>query len=295
MWSPDGRYLAYRRYTDCGGPRTAAAGRRDQRRGGQRARHVPARGMGHRVVAGFHARRGVGRRRSRRSASTGSTALGRRSSRCRPDGPGSGDHDPVWMPDGTSLMGSQRGTLPLDGSAPRQLPFAGRPYATYSPDGSHVAYSDRPIADGRAVRRLRTPGGVRGLGPGTPHGLRPAIGSRSRRRARQSVVHELRVARCGDRLGDTADRRGARNVPLGDRVLTAGRPHPLLEGRGPRSGERSLWSIGVDGSDARLVVAGTSAGSGWGGDHAAVPRSIQPVASPRSDQDRAVWSVGSDR
>ena len=49
-------------------------------------------------------------------------------------------------------------------------------------------------------------------------------------------------------------------APRGHRVLAAGRPHPLLEERGRAKGEPSLWSIGVDGSDARLVVAGTSQG-----------------------------------
>ena len=61
-------------------------GRRDQRRGGQRARDVPAprdgTSGGRRIP---HASR-CGTSRSRRSASTGSTALGRRSSRCRLDG-----------------------------------------------------------------------------------------------------------------------------------------------------------------------------------------------------------------
>ena len=84
MWSPDGRYLAYR-YEDCSNPESG--GRRDQRRGGQRARDVPrardGRSRGRRIP---HASR-CGTSRSRRSASTGSTALGRRSSRCRPDGP----------------------------------------------------------------------------------------------------------------------------------------------------------------------------------------------------------------
>ena len=68
----------------------AVVGRRNQRRGGQRDHDVPRAGVGYRVVARFHTRRGVGppaTTRPRRSASTGSTGLGRRSSRCRPDGP----------------------------------------------------------------------------------------------------------------------------------------------------------------------------------------------------------------
>lgn len=41
--------------------------------------------------------------------------------------------------------------------------------------------------------------------------------------------------------------------PQGDRILFS-----RTEDRG--AGESSLWSIGVDGSDARLVVAGTTFG-----------------------------------
>ena len=40
--------------------------------------------------------------------------------------------------------------------------------------------------------------------------------------------------------------------PQGDRML-------FSKDRGEK-GERSLWSIGVDGSDARLVAAGTGVG-----------------------------------
>ena len=78
---------------------------------------------------------------------------------------GSGDWDPVWMPDGTSLMvpNGSRIELPLDGGAPRPLPFPG--YASaFSPDGSHVVYAHSAVADGCAVRWIRPPGGVRGLG-----------------------------------------------------------------------------------------------------------------------------------
>ena len=53
----------------------------------------------------------------------------------------SGDHDPEWMPDGTSVR-VENWELPLDGSTPRPLPSrGGDPYATYSPDGLLVAYS----------------------------------------------------------------------------------------------------------------------------------------------------------
>ena len=123
IWSPDGHYLAYRG-ADCDGLQEGAGGRRDhQRRGGQHRLLVPGRRLGHRVVAGLRTRRGVGQPvRARRSASTGSTAFGRPNSRCRPGCPVGGDYDPMWVPDGTSLMVNNM-EVPLDGSTPRQLPL----------------------------------------------------------------------------------------------------------------------------------------------------------------------------
>ena len=84
MWSPDGRYLAYRR-RGLLQPGRRLGGRRDHRRGGQRARDVPRRRMGHRVVARFLARRGVGH-----PVRDGRRLRGRR----RPAGAG---HDAVRM------------------------------------------------------------------------------------------------------------------------------------------------------------------------------------------------------
>ena len=102
----------------------------------------------------------------------------------------SGDHDPKWMPDGTSVW-VEDWELPLDGSAPRELPSrGGDPYATYSPDGSLVAYSTNGSltvarSDGSEPREVFDEGR---MGPtGATRGPRPAIGSRSRRAA--AAVH----------------------------------------------------------------------------------------------------------
>ena len=46
----------------------------------------------------------------------------------------SGDHDPEWMPDGTAVW-VENWKLPVDGSTPQRLPArGGDPYATYSPE-----------------------------------------------------------------------------------------------------------------------------------------------------------------
>ena len=65
-----------------------------------------------------------------------------------------GDHDPVWSPDGASLVVPHGVEIPLDGSTPRQLP-ADDPrshwHFWYSPDGARVACID----DGSRARRRR--------------------------------------------------------------------------------------------------------------------------------------------
>ena len=62
-----------------------------------------------------------------------------------------GDVDPVWSPDGASLLVPRGVEIPVDGSTPRQLP-ADDPrsqwMATYSPNGAEIAYIS---PDGLAV------------------------------------------------------------------------------------------------------------------------------------------------
>ena len=71
----------------------------------------------------------------------------------------SGDRDPVWMPDGTSLW-VENVEVPLDGGTPQQIPLpAGAWSTTYSPDGTHVAYvEDESLvvaaADGSDARKM---------------------------------------------------------------------------------------------------------------------------------------------
>ena len=144
MWSPDGRYLAYRRYTDCGGtdeqlPRDVVISDAE----GNVLAAFPAQGWdigwspdSTRVAVWdvlFEAIGVYGLDGARQARLTMPAEHG-----------GSGDWDPVWMPDGTSLMvpNGSRIELPLDGGAPRPLSFPG--YASaFSPDGSHVVYGTR--------------------------------------------------------------------------------------------------------------------------------------------------------
>lgn len=169
-----------------------------------------------------------------------------------------GDHDPVWMPDGTSLM-VPNVEVPLDGGTPRPLPLpedAG--WTTYSPDGSHVAYvTQRGLtvarSDGSEPREVF---GWAGSPAWSATGDRIAFTTHSP--GRPWATNDLRVldvASGSVTLLTEAERGSMLWVigfsPQGDRILYS---------KDPGSGEASLWSIGVDGSDARLLVAGTSHG-----------------------------------
>ena len=113
----------------------------------------------------------------RNSRSTGSTGCARRCSPCRPDWAPPGDVDPVWSPDGASLLVPNGVEIPVDGSTPRLLP-ADDPrsqwMATYSPDGAEIAYISRDglavaAADGSQARVL-VPGALEDF-PYAPFGL----------------------------------------------------------------------------------------------------------------------------
>ena len=68
-----------------------------------------------------------------------------------------GDFDPVWSPDGASLLLPPGLEIPVDGSTPRQLP-ADDPRSQYrvmySPDGAHVAYYSRDDASSLIVAAI---------------------------------------------------------------------------------------------------------------------------------------------
>ena len=165
IWSPDGRYLAYR-HTDCDGPQDLV-GRRDQRSGGQRRRIVPQRGLAHLMVARLHARCGLG-------------PLGRDDRRLRARRRAPGAAHPAARIDGGGRLrpgvvagrrvahGSHGVEIPLDGSTPRKLPWADRPSDALQ-DGA-IRPTDRvsPTPPGEVARRCRgrwfqPSGGVRGL------------------------------------------------------------------------------------------------------------------------------------
>jgi Tol biopolymer transport system component len=188
---------------------------------------------------------------------------------------------PTWTPDGASLIVSEL-EVPLDGDKPREIPFHGTftdpsggwwPGAlAYSPDGSQMAYG---TPQGLMVARAdgSDPREVSGDGAHTaawsPNGELIAVASADpgdRPDTPEGILYEQSPNRL--RVVDVAT--GSTTLlsegawfevigfsPDGDRVLfgehrdVAGQPGTSLD---------SIWSIGVDGSDARQIVVGAYTG-----------------------------------
>ena len=166
-----------------------------------------------------------------------------------------GDHDPGWMRDGTSLW-VQNVELPLDGGTPRQLSWD--PEA-YSPDGSHVAYVDHRslvVAEADGSNPQEMFGDFAAFTLWSPTGDRIAFVSfvstpfMSDAQLRVLDVATGRVTS----LIESSDYLSVIDFsPEGDRILFY-----RVEDGG--NGASSLWSINADGSDLRRLVAGTVTG-----------------------------------
>jgi Tol biopolymer transport system component len=188
-----------------------------------------------------------------------------------------GDYDPVWSPDGMSLLmpivpvggfgPSENWELPIDGGTPRRVPD-GDPLShqgwAYSPDGSHVAYNvetaytltgpeetlNVAAADGSQTRVLFTGGSGSLSDPvWSPTGDRLIFSGTNSFRVvdiASGVVASLAIP------NEPYDFSVIRFSPEGDRIL--------LSGSDPNSGATSLWSMRADGSDLQLLVYGTD----WG-------------------------------
>jgi Tol biopolymer transport system component len=173
-----------------------------------------------------------------------------------------GDFDPVWAPDGASLLVPLGVEVPLDGRTPRQLPRddpRSQWGVTFSLDGSWAAYLRSgslfvAAADGSQARIL-IPARVEDAAI-SPAGDQVAFAYRTfGERKGLGPATELRVVDVSSgtvtRLAgmDGQDYFGVIEFsPEGDQILYS---------RTNADGESSLWSVRLDGSDPHLLVVGT--------------------------------------
>ena len=183
------------------------------------------------------------------------------------------DGDPVWSPDGASLLAPTWGVMvPVDGRRPYNLPAGdsrSRGWVWYSPDGARVATTrdwavaaGAPLfvgaADGSQARKL-VPSRVDNA-VWSPAGDRIAFDSPTD--TSWNAPTRLRVVDVAGGTVTTLTDAGAQDHAIrfsadGERILFS---RTKAASRATTGGVSSLWSIRADGSDARLLVRRT----GWG-------------------------------
>jgi Tol biopolymer transport system component len=269
IWSPDGRYLAYR-HTNCDGPRDAWRNVVISDPEGNVIAEFPADGWqiawspdSTRVavwVTVFETIGVFGVDGERQALLTMPRGW-------RP----SGDHDPVWLPDGKSLL-QQGVVIPIDGSTPHWLSSA---RGTPSPDGSRSAYATRKslvVAEADGSNPQEVFDGWVWDPVWSPTGDRIAfmarIGSGSEGELRVLDVATGTVRSVVEPHGSDRGTAVFLSVidwsPENDRILfsreEAINDDPSDPGSYRRVGVGSLWSVDADGSESRRLVAGTT----WG-------------------------------
>ncbi|HEV8057368.1 MAG TPA: hypothetical protein VGQ01_02600, partial [Actinomycetota bacterium] len=193
---------------------------------------------------------------------------------------------PIWAPDGASLIVSEL-EVPLDGGAPREVPFL-RGYMdrsgggwtgglAYSSDGSQIAYgtpeglmvaradgSDpRAVSDDGAHTAAWSPNGeliaVASNGDGAGNVAHPE--NWNGRWLTEQSPNRLRMVDVATGsttlLSEGAWFEVIGFSPEGDRVLFGEQRDVVGQ---PGTALYSIWSIGVDGSDARQIVVGAHTG-----------------------------------
>lgn len=194
---------------------------------------------------------------------------------------------PIWTPDGDSVIVNEL-AVPLDGGTPREIPFHGtfndpsggwwEGALAYSPDGSQMAYGTREglmvaRADGSDPRRVSGDGAH--AAAWSPTGELIAVASATPGTDQFTKVED------GGAHEQAPDRLRIVDVATGSvTVLSQGEPgtwfavigftpdgnrvvfgeHRPVEGQPEGTYLDSIWSIGIDGSDPRQIVVGTYSG-----------------------------------
>ena len=252
IWSPDGRYLAYR-HTDCDGPRDEWWDVVISDRKGNVVTSFPSEGW-QIAWSPDSSRVAVWVRWHKTIGVYGLDGMPQTLLTVPPGMMEAGDFDPVWAPDGQSLLVPFDVVIPISGGAAHRLPMTDQQAAwlTYSPDGSRVAYTTRQslvvaATDGSEAHDVFGDYAFRPVW--SPTGDRIAFDS--------AHVTELRVLEVATGTVTLLAKQHGSDVldaidfsPNGNRILFA-----RTKDKG--SGESALWSIKSDGSDLRRLVAGT--------------------------------------
>ena len=263
IWSPDGRYLAFRGEIARGGGCHGTVNIADPARG--IVASFPGEGWktswspdSTRVAAWVHWGRTIG--------IYGLDGV-RQALLTLPQGlMAPGDFDPVWSRDGASLLVPFSVEVPIDGSPPRQLPATDprtQLQATYAPDGAHTAYISRygsssltvAAADGSQARVLVREGAWDPVW--SPTGDRIAFDVQRKGRTNLLPPSEIRMVDVASgRVTSVAGKGGTEDLGVvgfssdGDRILFSRTDGSVS----------SLWSVRTDGTDPHLLVKGAD----WG-------------------------------
>jgi Tol biopolymer transport system component len=260
IWSPDGRYLAFRGSVARGGSCRGTVNIADPARG--IIASFPGSGWliswspdSARVAAWVHWGRTIG--------IYGLDGV-RQTLLALPRGlMAPGDFDPVWSRDGASLLVPDGVELPIDGSSPRKLPATdprGQSSSAYSPDGTRVAYISRfapdaltvAAADGSYDRVLVSDAVWDPVW--SPAGDRIAFDVRTMGSTHLLPSTEIRIVDVAS--GAVTSVVGMDGTDVLGVIAFSSDGARILYSRTDADGVHSLWSVRADGSGAHLLVKG---------------------------------------